>query len=107
MPSSEPARYSEPFFLSIETGDNLEDALRLAVRENARSMHNLHDAITSCVASLRADGMTCEAMLLTMKACVHNSARKHQRNGSHTAEYSTFIIDQIVKWCIEDFFIPE
>jgi hypothetical protein len=40
-------------------------------------MNTLHEAITNCVAGLRADGMQCEAALLTMKACVRHMVRNH------------------------------
>lgn len=108
MPSSEPARYTAPFFLEVKTCDDLAEALRLAVRQNAVSMTDLHDAITRCIVSLRAEGMQCEAALLTMKACVRHCARKHQESGVHGREYSDFLMDQITRWCIADFFyVPE
>lgn len=108
MQSSEPARYTAPFFLQVKTGDDLAVALRLAVRQNALSMIDLHAAITACVASLRDDGMQCEAALLTMKACVRHCARNDQKSGDHSGEYSDILMDQITRWCIADFFfVPE
>jgi hypothetical protein len=107
MQSSERARYSAPFFLQIETSDQLEEALRLAVRQNVRSMNDLHDAITACVASLKSEGMQCEAALLTMKACVRHCARKHQPSGAPNGDCYNILMEQIARWCIADFFCPE
>ena len=107
MQSSEPARFSAPFFLETETSDQLEKALGLAVRENLRSMNDLHKAITACVTSLKDEGMRCEAALLTMKACVRHCARKHQRSGADNGEYSDILMEQITRWCIADFYVSE
>ena len=108
MQTSEPARYTAPFFLQVKTGDDLADALRLAVRQNEVSMNDLHEAITRCIVSLRDEGMQCEAALLTMKACVRHCARNHQKSGEHSGEYSDILMEQITRWCIADFFfVPE
>ena len=98
------ARKEEPFFHLAATGDNFEDALRHAVRANSRSMNALHDSIGKCMVSLRSDGMECEAALLTMKAFIRDLALKHQRVGSEEMVHTDMLMDQIVRWCISDFY---
>ena len=107
MQITEPARKQEPFFQLASTSDSFEDALRLAVRANAKSMEELHLAIALCVSGLRMEGMECEAALLTMKACVKHFARKHSHTGSPEILYSGLLMDQIVRWSIVEFYRSE
>ena len=100
----QPARYEEPFFLLTATGDDFENALINAVRVNARSMQDLHESIGICMDSLRSDGMQCEAALLTMKAFVKDACAKHKKRGSRDMLHSDVLMDQIVTWCISDFY---
>ena len=107
MQITEPARKQEPFFQLASTSDNFEDALRRAVRANAKSMEALHQAIALCVSGLRMEGMECEAALLTMKACVRHFAHKHSHAGSPDILYSGLLMDQIVRWSIVEFYRSE
>jgi len=104
MGSTQRARKEEPFFQLTATGDDFEDALRNAVRTNSRSMNELHDSISKCMASLRTDGMECEAALLTMKAFIRELDLKHKRIGSEDFFHTDMLMDQIVRWCISDFY---
>jgi len=104
MESIQRARKEEPFFFHPGTGDDFEDALRHAVRANARSMDQLHQSIRNCMSSLRRDGMECEAALLTMKAFIKELGLKHKRLGSPDMLHSDMMMDQIVRWCIADFY---
>lgn len=107
MQISEPARKHEPFFQLASTSDSFEDALRRAVRANAKSMEALHQAIAICVSGLRMEGMECEAALLTMKACVKHFSHKHSHAGSPDILYSGLLMDQIVRWSIVEFYRSE
>ena len=104
MQSIQHARKEEPFFQLTATGDDFEDALRNAVRTNSHSMNELHDSISRCMVSLRADGMQCEAALLTMKAFIRELGLKHKRTGSEEFFHTDMLMDQIVRWCISDFY---
>ena len=99
-----PARHEEPFFQHPSTGTDFEEALRLAVRANARSMEQLHATIRRCMDSLRRDGMQCEAALLTMKAFVRDVGLKHKRRGSSDMLHSDYLMDQVVRWCISAYY---
>jgi hypothetical protein len=104
MESTQRARKEEPFFQLTSTGDNFEDALRNAVRTNASSMNELHASISKCMSSLRSDGMECEAALLTMKAFIRELGIKHKRAGSEEFFQTEMLMDQIVRWCISDYY---
>lgn len=105
MQDIQPARKAEPFFQLTTTGDDFERALRHAVTTNVKSMNDLHVTIGNCMHSLRADGMECEAALLTMKAFIKELGLKHARMGSFTMVHSEQLMDQIVRWCIADFYV--
>ena len=104
MPQIQPARNEEPFFDLPATGQNFEEALRGAGRADARSMERLHESIRKCVDSLRSDGMECEAALLTIKAFVKDVTLKHRRAGSSDMLHCDTLMDQVVRWCISDFY---
>lgn len=104
MQSIQPARYEEPFFHLAANGDDFEDALRDAARENKISMDHLHDTVRVCIDSLRDDGMQCEGAIITMKAFVRESCLKHRKRGSTEMLHSDLLMDQVVKWCISDFY---
>ena len=107
MQITQPSRKEEPFFQLESTASGFEDALRHAVRANSKSMDDLHRAIALCVMGLRAEGMECEAALLTMKACVRHFARKHTLRGSPDILYGGLLMDQIVRWSIMEFYRNE
>jgi len=104
MPEMQGARHAEPFFELAETGTGFEAALRNAVRTNAISMNDLHRSITKCVVSLRDEGMQCEAVLLTMKAFINELAARHTRTGPERMLHLDMLMDQIVRWCISDYY---
>ena len=104
MQQTPAARHEEPFFKLTATGDDFENALKNAVRENARSMIELNLSIRACMASLRADGMQCEQALLTMKAFVRDAACRHKRRGSREMLNSDMFMEQVVGWCISEFY---
>ena len=104
MLRTQPARREEPFFLLASTGDDFEDALRLAVRANRHSMDQLQFSIRHCMDSLRGDGMQCEAALLTMKAFVKEVCLKHKQRGSTDMLHSDYLMDQVIRWCISEYY---
>ena len=93
-----------PFFELAVTGDDFELALRSAVRGNVKSMTDLHDTIGKCMLSLRTDGMECEAALLTMKAFMRDIGSRDREKGLIEMVHSEQLMDQIVRWCIADFY---
>src|SRR5678815_4750650 len=100
MPT-QPARLKEPFLFTPRTDDAFVAALAHAARDNAKSMVNLHDAVTVCVAALKAEGMECEAALLTMKAYTRHIAYLHREPGLDRSMWSAdLLIGEIARWSI-------
>ena len=98
------ARAEEPFFRLTADADGLDEAMKHALRTNQLSMDNLQVAIANCMRGLRAEGMRCEAALLTMKASVRHMARKHARESESGILYAYPLMDQIVRWSIDEFY---
>jgi hypothetical protein len=67
-------------------------------------MEDLHQAIKACVLSLRAEGMQCEAAMLTVKYCVKHIARKNAADGVFNVAGSDILMEQIVRWSIVEFY---
>ena len=101
---TEHARAEAPFFRLAADADSLEEAMKNAFRTNQSSMDKLHRATVNCVRGLRADGMRCEAALLTMKASVRYMARKNARESESRVLYAYPLMDLIVKWSIDEFY---
>lgn len=100
-----PARLKEPFLFPQPTDDAFVDALAHAARDNAESMVNLHDAVAICVAALKAEGMQCEAALLTMKAYTRHIAYLHREPAMDRSAWSAdLLIGEIARWSIVEFY---
>jgi hypothetical protein len=107
MQKTEPARHEEPFFHESDDAEGFESALQHAARQNARSMDDLHHAIRACVTGLRADGMQCEAAIVTIKSCVKHIARKHYVETAYNIAGSDLLMEQIVRWSIVEYYRDE
>jgi hypothetical protein len=107
MQKTEPARHNEPFFNESAAAQYFESAIRHAARQNVRSMEDLREAIKACVTTLRADGMECEAVIVTIKSCVKHIASKHVVPGAYNIAGSDLLMEQIVRWSIVDLYGDE
>ena len=100
-----PARLKEPFLFTVPADDAFVDALSHAARDNVKSMVNLHDAVTVCVAALKAEGMLCEAALITMKAYTRYIAYLHREPGMDRSVWSAdLLVDEIARWSIVEYY---
>jgi hypothetical protein len=82
-------------------------ALAEAVRRHADALEALQAAIAECVRNLRSQGMTPEATLLTMKAFIRHTAGTHPPPGRHAAWLPEPLLENIVRWCINEYFRHE
>jgi hypothetical protein len=95
---------SPPFPFEPASADRVRVALTEAVRRHADALDALHAAIGDCVRCLRLQGMTPEATLLTMKAFIRHTAAKHPAAGRHSQWLPEPLLENIVRWCINDYF---
>jgi hypothetical protein len=100
-----PARLKEPFLFTQPTDHAFVDALAHAARDNTKSMVALHEAVAECVAALKAEGMECEAAMLTMKAYTRHTAFIHRESGSDASIWSAdLLVSEIARWSIMEFY---
>lgn len=82
-----------------------EKRARLAVVEAARRYEEtqtaLFHAISDCVRALRDQGMTPEAMVITMKAFVRHTVFT---DADHRGTVARPLMDQVIEWCIHEYY---
>jgi len=80
-------------------------ALATAVRRRGSTLIELQAAIEGCVRSLRGQGMTAGAVIITMKAFVRHSMQVAPPLGlAPSADATAPLMDRIVTWCIDEFY---
>jgi hypothetical protein len=80
-------------------------ALTAAVRRRDSTLIELQAAIEGCVRSLRDQGMTAGAVIITMKAFVRHAMQVAPPLGFVlSADAVAPLMDRIVTWCIDEFY---
>ena len=105
MQQLHPPRLKEPFLFPQAAADEFDNALAHAASDNVNSMIALHAAVASCVYALKAEGMLCEAALITIKAYVKNAASfQHRRNPEGDLWATDLLMENIARWSITEFY---
>jgi hypothetical protein len=107
MASSLQAVIAPPFPVDASASAHLTNALVEATRRHDRSLIELRKALRSCVWSLRDQQMTAENTILTMKALLRDSAARQSNPRSGHPVALDHWMDDLVTWCIEDYFIKQ
>jgi hypothetical protein len=105
MQQLHPARLKEPFLFPQNTSDQFNDALANAASDNINSMIEQHAAVAGCVSALKAEGMLCEAVLVTIKAYVrHAASLQRGRNPEGDLWAADMLMENIARWSITEFY---
>ena len=105
MQQLHPARLKEPFLFPQNTSDRFDEALANAASDNVNSMIELQAAVARCVYALKAEGMLCEAALITIKAYVRHAATVQRgRNPDGDIWASELLMEKIARWSITEFY---
>lgn len=100
-----PAIESPPFPFDTATLKDVAWALAQAIRQHDETVAKLRGAIAGCTTSLRTQGMTAEAVLITMKAFVKHAAVAHPLSNPEGAWWvADAWMDDIIKWCIVEYY---
>jgi len=102
-----PARLKEPFLFTQSTADQFDNALANAVSDNVKSMVDLNTAVARCVNALKAEGMLCEAALITIKAYVRHAASLQRGNPEGDIWAADILMEKIARWSISEFYKEE
>jgi hypothetical protein len=96
---------TKPSFIPEETARLFHVALHAVVRDSAVSMAELRDCVGACVRSLRDSGVGPAQMIITMKACARESARRYPvLLSEHELTNADFLMEQIVRWSIVEYY---
>ncbi|HYU52692.1 MAG TPA: hypothetical protein VEK37_07090 [Gemmatimonadaceae bacterium] len=96
---------TQPSYIPDETARLFHVALHDVVRTSAVSMAELRECVRACVRSLRDSGIGPAQMIITMKACAKESARRYPvLLSEHELTNADFLMEQIVKWSIVEYY---
>jgi hypothetical protein len=105
MPELRSQTQTQPSFIPDETARLFHVALHDVVRDSAVSMAKLRDCVKACVRSLRDSEVGPAQMIITMKACAKQSARRYPVFLSeHELTNADFLMEQIVRWSIVEYY---
>jgi hypothetical protein len=107
MAESQTARENIASHVSAETTLQFDVALHDAIPSSLASMDSLHTAVRDCVRSLKDGKVGPVQMILAMKACALDSARRYHPDDDEYAVSSVdLLLDQIVRWSITEYYRP-
>jgi hypothetical protein len=92
---------SPPFPFDAAAEKRARVALVEAARRYEETQTVLFSTITECVRALRKQGMSPEAMVITMKAFVRHAAFNEPGSRGTVARP---LMDQVIEWCIHEYY---
>lgn len=88
-----------------ETARLFQVALHDVVRSSAVSMAELRACVKACVSTMRDSEVGPAQMIITMKACAKEGTRRYpQILNEHELTNADFLMDQIIKWAIVEYY---
>jgi len=96
---------TKPSPMPDETARLFQVALHDVVRSSAASMAELRGCVKACVSTLRDTEVGPAQMIITMKACAKEGTRRYpQILNEHELTNADFLMDQIIKWAIVEYY---
>jgi hypothetical protein len=99
---------TKPSPIPEETARLFQVALHDVVRSSALSMAELRECVKACVSTLRDTQVGPAQMIISMKACAKEGTRRYpQVLNEHELSNADFLMDQIIKWAIVEYYKSE
>jgi hypothetical protein len=96
---------TKPSPIPDETARLFQVALHDVVRSSAVSMAELRACVKACVSTMRDTEVGPAQMIITMKACAKEGTRRYpQILNEHELTNADFLMDQIIKWAIVEYY---
>ena len=96
---------TKPSPIPDETARLFQVALHDVVRSSALSMAELRECVKACVGTLRDTNVGPAQMIISMKACAKEGTRRYpQTLNDHELSNADFLMDQIIKWAIVEYY---
>ncbi len=103
-PAAKPSK-TKPSPIPEETARLFQVALHDVVKSSALSMAELRDCVKACVSTLRETEVGPAQMIISMKACAKEGTRRYpQVLNEHELSNADFLMDQIIKWAIVEYY---
>ncbi|HEX9083913.1 MAG TPA: hypothetical protein VF836_04165 [Gemmatimonadaceae bacterium] len=96
---------TKPSPIPDETARLFQVALHDVVRSSALSMAELRECVKACVGTLRDTNVGPAQMIISMKACAKEGTRRYPLPlNEHELSNADFLMDQIIKWSIVEYY---
>jgi hypothetical protein len=96
---------TKPSPMPDETARLFQLALHDVVRSSAVSMAELREAVKACASVLRDSEVGPAQMIITIKACAKEGTRRYpQILNEHELSNADFLMEQIIKWAIVEYY---
>jgi hypothetical protein len=96
---------TKPSPMPDETARLFQLALHDVVRSSAVSMAELRDSVKACASILRDTDVGPAQMIITIKACAKEGTRRYpQILNEHELSNADFLMEQIIKWAIVEYY---
>lgn len=96
---------TKPSPIPDETARLFQVALHDVVRSSALSMAELRECVKACVCSLRESQVGPAQMIISMKACAKEGNRRYPMVlNEHELSNADFLMEQIIKWSIVEYY---
>lgn len=96
---------TKPSPMPDETARLFQLALHDVVRSSAASMAELRSCVNACAAALRDADVGPAQMIITIKACAKEGTRRYpQILNEHELSNADFLMEQIIKWAIVEYY---
>jgi hypothetical protein len=96
---------TKPSPIPDETARLFQVALHDVVRSSALSMAELRECVKACVCFLRESQIGPAQMIISMKACAKEGNRRYPMVlNEHELSNADFLMEQIIKWSIVEYY---
>jgi hypothetical protein len=96
---------TQPSPMPDETARLFQLALHDVVRSSTVSMAELRDCVKACASVLRDSDVGPAQMIITIKACAKEGTRRYpQILNEHELSNADFLMEQIIKWAIVEYY---
>jgi hypothetical protein len=96
---------TKPSPIPDETARLFQVALHDVVRSSALSMAELRECVKACVCYLRGADIGPAQMIISMKACAKEGNRRYPMVlNEHELSNADFLMEQIIKWSIVEYY---
>jgi hypothetical protein len=96
---------TKPSPMPDETARLFQVALHDVVRSSAVSMAGLRKCVKACASVLRDTDVGPAQMIITIKACAKEGTRRYpQVLNEHELSNADFLMEQIIKWAIVEYY---